>query len=184
MKKLIGVLLAVIVVAGGLGGFVYAQTAEHQPVGGQKLVGFGALGMDTGAIPPTVFYTRFVITNPDCVGQVENIRISIVKDDGTEYQGQLMRPGESSSFSTLRPHESGVIDLASCVAPEQNDPNAWPLGAFTVEVSWTSTKGGLPLTGWSWMATARFENGTWVDTHLTSAVSNMVNMAQVLTKGK
>ena len=43
-KRIIGIALAVVLVAGGLGGLAYAQVNGHQPMTGQKLVGVGQLG--------------------------------------------------------------------------------------------------------------------------------------------
>ena len=190
MKRFIILVLAVVLLAGGVGGYAYAQTT-HEPVVGEKLIGWGALGVDEGF--NRTFYTRFVITNPDCVSEVKNIEIRITEDNGTtEYPGKLINPSTSSQLTTLGPHESGVIDLASCVVPSEDvaDPRKWERGPYTVEVSWTGTKGGLPLTGWSWLATGTFAvdpgNGdvTFIEDVATSAVSQMVNMTQALGKSK
>ena len=186
MKKLIIILLAVILLAGGVGGYAYAQTM-HQPVVGQKLIGFGALSVFFEAENNTAMYSRFLITNPDCVSQVTDIEILIIKDDGMEYTGVMVRPPSTPSpITVLAPHESGIVDLVSCVCPGENDPRNWPSGAYTVEISWKGSKGGLPLIGLSWMATATFNSitGDVTENVTTQAVSQMVNMTQVVTKSK
>lgn len=83
MKKLIGVILALLLFAGGLGGVVYAQ-GTHEPMVGQKLVGSEACGKATGIL----FYTMFILTNPDCVSQITVDRVSVIGADGTViYEG-------------------------------------------------------------------------------------------------
>lgn len=101
----------------------------------------------------------------------------------------MVRPsGTSSPITTLAPHESGIVDLVMCVCPGVNDPNNWPTGAYTIEVSWKGSKSALPLIGWSCMATGTFDiidsQVVFIESVTTSAVSQMVNMNQVLNKVK
>ncbi len=70
-----------------------------------------------------------------------------------------------------------------------SDPRAFPGPAdYTVEIFWTGTKGGMPLTGWSWVVTETYValelSGFEMTGISTTSVSQMVNMAQVLTKSK
>ena len=190
MKKLIVMLLTVVLLASATGGYAYALT-EHQPMVGQKLVGVGTLGIfyDLDSEHDTLVYSRCLIMNPDCVGVVTNICIRIISDTGTEYSGKLLSPLTSpQEVTALAPHQSGVVDVISCVFPELTDPYQLQTAAYTIELSWTGTKSALPLVGWIWLATATFDGTTtpptFVENISTSAMTQMVNMTQVLTKNK
>ena len=187
MKKIVLLVTAIVLIAGAVGGFAYAQSeTEHQPLVGQKLIGFGGLSVFYNVEHDTVLYSRFLITNPDCVGNAINISIRIISDNGTVYSGKLMSPLTSPlEVTALGPHQSGVVDLVMCVVPEGTNLHEFEAAAYTVEVSWTATKAALPLIGWSWMATATIDAaGALIEDVSTSALSQMVNMTQVLTKGK
>ena len=189
MKRIIVIALAIVLLASGLGGFAYAQTTQHEPIVGQKLVGVGNLGIFYNSDHDTLVYSRCLITNPDCVGEVTNICIRIISDNGTEYTGKLLSPLTSpQEVTALAPHQSGVVDLVSCIFPELTDPYQLQSAAYTVEVSWTGTKNALPLIGWTWLATAAFDGTTTPPTIIenisTSTMTQMVNMEQKLTESK
>ncbi len=191
MKKTVFlIVIALVLIAGAVGGFAYAQSQPaHEPVLGQKLVGCGGLSVFYEVDQDTLQYSRFLITNPDCIGNATNIQICIISDNGTVYEGKLISPlTEPTEVTWLGPHQSGVIDLVSCVYTGTNLLEL-QAAAYTVEVTWTGAKGALPLIGWSWFGTATFlrdENNQPVlhENQTTSALTQMVNMTQVLTKGK
>ena len=191
MKKIIFLVIAVVLIAGAVvGGFAYAQSQNtHEPVIGQKLIGCGALSVYYEVGQDTLQYSRFLITNPDCIGNATNIQISIISDNGTVYEGKLISPlTEPTEVTWLGPHQSGVIDLVSCVYTGTNLLEL-QAAAYTVEVTWTGAKGALPLIGWSWFGTATFlidENNQPVlhENLTTAALTQMVNMTQTLAKGK
>lgn len=65
MKKIIAVVLATVLVAGGLGSFAYAQ-GTYEPMKGEKLIGIGSLGSKfLHAEIYNGFWTGFLLTNPD-----------------------------------------------------------------------------------------------------------------------
>ena len=187
MKKIIiAVVLAVVLVAGGLGGFVYA-TNGHAPMTGQKLVGFGSCMVD-GDI---YFEGLFAFTNPDCVSEITIKQLSIIKDDGTViHEGKLLDREGNPLPQTLGPHEVGFIVLGDYVARYYGlEPWAlrdFPRGGYAVEIFWTkSHKNGLPLTGSSITNTLELEEGTNVIIGQAAGWSNeMVNMEQKLTPEK
>ena len=151
MKKIIiAVVLAVVLVAGGLGGFVYANNNSHEPMTGQKLVGGGGCSADEDAF----FETVIQFTNPDCVSEITIEQVSIVKEDGTViHEGKLLDREGYDWPMPLGPHEGGIIVLRDYVAwhDEELDPEDFrdfPPGGYTVEIFWTkSHQQGLPLTG-------------------------------------
>ena len=195
MKKIVFLVIAVVLIAAAVGGFAYAQSQNaHQPMVGQKLVGWGPLGQDIGPgdTPNRLNYGRLLITNPDCVSEITIDRISIMAGNATViYEGELLLP-DGSEKTILKPHETAVIDLASYfilkgIIHDPNDLLSYPMPpeTCTVEVSWAGSKGGLPLTGWAWMATATYDdNGSIIESVSTSALSQMINMTQLVTKGK
>ena len=134
MKKFIVILLAVVVVAAGLGGFAYAQT--HEPINGQKLIGYGPHGHGQGN-PDISLTTMFSLSNPDCKREITLDQISIVKSDGTEYEVNLLD-------DTLQPHETIPIRLISVLPPETMQQEA---RFYTLEVSWSAHRRCLPLIG-------------------------------------
>jgi hypothetical protein len=190
MKRIVFLVIAVVLIAGAVGGFAYAQSQPaHEPVMGQKLIGCGALSVFYEVDQDTLGYSRFLITNPDCIGNATNIQICIISDNGTVYEGKLISPlTEPTEVTWLGPHQCGVIDLISCVYTGTNLLEL-QAAAYTVEVTWTGAKGALPLIGWSWFGTATFQmdanNQPFLhENQTTSALTQMVNMTQVLTKGK
>lgn len=193
MKKIIAILLALVLITAGLGGVAYAQ-GTHQLMTGQKLVGWGPVGVAPGNAA-FIFVTSFSLTNPDCVSQITVDRISVFKDDGTViYEGPLIVGMVGEELTTpLAPHQTVDVFLLYYVLvfeygidPTQPaDPADWPESAYyTVEFFWTGTKGGLPLTGWSWMATIDRDDQGNYSSPSTSAMSQMVNMEQELVPEK
>ncbi len=184
MKKIIiAVVLAVVLIAGGLGGFVYASSNSHVPMTGQKLVGFGSC-MTDGDI---FFETVFMFTNPDGVGEIAIEQVSIIAPDGTViHEGELLDPAGNPLPMTLGPHEAGIIVLRDYVARHYSlDPWAFrdfPPGGGTVEIFWTkSHRQGLPLTGSSTVVLLELEEGTNVIIGPAAGWSTeMVNMEQEL----
>ncbi|MFC2001629.1 hypothetical protein ACFLUZ_03890 [Chloroflexota bacterium] len=133
MKKLIAILLAVVVVAGGLGGFVYALT--HEPIEGQKLIGYGPYGKNQSGADLS---TLFTVTNPDCEREITINQVSVIKaDDGTEYVVGLPNP-------TLQPHGVRAFRLRNVLPPGSEEQDS---RFYTLEVSWSDHKKGLPLIG-------------------------------------
>ncbi len=187
MKKLTIILAAVVLLASGVGGYAFAQTT-HQPIVGQKLVGWGVFGNASGAVPGTIVNTIFAITNPDCLSEITINRISVFEDDGTLiYEGALKDAQGFPLSATLAPHQSIDTQLAFYLLPLPNDLREFPLGgAYTVEVSWTGGKGGLSLTGWTYLMTLTFDTttGAIIENWATGSMAQMVNMTQVLTKSK
>ncbi len=145
MKKIIAIVLAVVLlVAGGLGGFAYAQVNIEHPMLGQKLVGYGYFGeLDLEDINRTVqLHTMFVFINPDCVNKITIDGVFILDWDGSVlYEGYL---GDSTEPVIMKPHEVNAVELHDYIDPQE------PLMPVTVEIFWTgSQKSGLPLTGWA-----------------------------------
>jgi len=110
MKRLIAIMLAVVLIAGGLGGFVYAQ-GIHEPMTGQKLVGMGVYAEWTypGGTNATMS-SGFMLTNPDGVSEITIERISVFAFDGTViYEGPLrVKVDHEWEVYTgpLKPHET------------------------------------------------------------------------------
>lgn len=173
MKKLIiAIVLATVLIAGGLGGFAYANNNSHVPMTGQKLVGWGAFGPDP---PDSFFDTVFLFTNPDCVSEITIDRISIIQgDNGTLiYEGPYLdRDGNPQTL--VGPHEMRGVVLADYIT----EPPVHAMG-YTLEIFWTgSDKIGLPLAGWYNVVT---EVGG-VDG--SAFAVEMVNMEQILIPEK
>jgi hypothetical protein len=189
MKKIAFLVMAIVLIAGALGGFAYAQSQDaHQPMVGQKLVGWGLFGNAPGAVPGTIFNTIFVLTNPDCVSQITIDRIQIIADSGTLiYGGPPLDFTGNATALLLGPHQSISTQLAFYYSPLPPDFQDFPLGGLhTVEVSWSGAKGGLPLTGWSYTLTMSYDSdtGNIIQNIASAATSQMINMTQTLTKGK
>ncbi len=183
MKKIIAIVLAVVLIAGGLGGFVYAQVNGHEPMTGQKLVGFSAASVDGD-----IYFEGIVtFTNPDGVSEITIEQLSIIAPDGTViHEGQLLDREGNPLPQTLGPHEGGIIVLGDYVAWYYTlDPWAFrdfPLGGYTVEIFWSgSHQQGLPLIGWSIIVLLELEVGGNVIIGPVSGWSTqMVNMEQKL----
>ena len=206
MRKIIAIVLAVVLVAGGLGGFAYAQ-GTHQPVTGQKLVGVAQLGKTpTGHTSIGVF--RF--TNPDCVSEIAIQQVSIMRGDGTViYEGPYLatKIDEDGSISRtpiygpMKPHGIRVVRLDYLMKnPDAADPDRWltreeawelNIAPYTLEVFWTGTKQGCPLTGWAETGMGwRYETPPeWLEGPVPYesrglSWSQMVNVEQVLMPEK
>jgi hypothetical protein len=196
MKKTIAVIIAsVLLVVGGIGGLVYAQ-GSHEIMTGQKLVGWGNVGIAPGN-KNYIAYTAFNLTNPDCVNQRTIDWIFIFKDDGSAiYEGPpLVGMVATELKAPLEPHQTVDIILPYYVLVFEHgmdpDPSTWPadpklywpdLARYTIEIFWSGVKGGLPLTGWSWMImVGEDEEGNYTIPR-TSDTSQMANMEQVTKK--
>ena len=143
-KVMIAIVLAVVLVAGGLGGFAYAQNNPRQPMTGEKLVGYGFYGEHyIEEIGRTVqLHTMFVFTNPDCVNEITIDGVFILNWDGAVlYEGYLLGFTEPV---IIKPHEVNSVELHDYIDPQEL------LMPVTVEIFWAgSQKSGLPLTGWA-----------------------------------
>ena len=168
-KTIIAVVLAVVLLAGGLGGFAYAQSNSHVPMTGQKLVGYGRLGLQPDGM--WLSGSWFNITNPDCVSEITIERISLIRRDGTViYEGPLLRlvrdengevEYEIPITESMKPHQIwGGLALGRFMKdPEASNPDRWlrveetrnlTLNHYTLEIFWSwSDKKGLPLIGWA-----------------------------------
>jgi len=211
MKKLIAVMLAVVLIAGGLGGFAYAQANGHEPMKGEKLVGTGMLGSTEDPATPNYlgWWTFFKLTNPDCVGTITIERISVIRHDGTViYEGPLLRlirdvdgeVVEEMEITDIKPHRIRVLNLYYFMKdPDADDPDRWltreeafllPRASYTVEVFWTAPGKGLPLIGWAHMQFGAF-NDEGRPIHYDEGIlgivtgfgTQMVNMKQKLEPG-
>jgi hypothetical protein len=163
VKKIIAVLLAVVLVAAGLGSFAYAQVNGHEPMTGQKLVGMAALGhFDSGQVRRFAIAT-LGINNPDCVAEITIEKMVIIGEDGSVvYEGPFLRTPISNPSSPdppeqmtrpLKPHEGWECFLASCIPDGEG---GWlpadevlnrPRTQYMVEIFWSGHKKGLPLGG-------------------------------------
>jgi hypothetical protein len=192
MKKLIIISLAVVLLSGALGGFAYAKTTTHQPMVGQKLIGWGPSGIAPGN-KSFIMATEFFLTNPDCVSNITINKIAIIKSDGTPiYEGPLLVGMQGEEFTNpLTPHQ--VVDaflpyyiivyelgIDPQNPPSTNPKDYWPdLGYYTFEVSWTGNRAGLSLMGSSWQVTTSEDPEGNYTIPSTSALAQMVNMTQI-----
>ena len=203
MKKIIAMSAALVLLTlGGLGAFAYAQSTQHEAAAGQKLVGWGPVGVALGA-EPSISVSLFNLTNPDCINTIRVDRISVFKDDGTViYEGPPIvgGPGEALTelADPLQPHQSVIIFLPLYVIAYELgisplDLNniqplpveVWPGSAYySAEIFWTGARNGLPLTGWIWIGTIVQDSGGNYTVMSTSAMGQMVNMEQILAEGK
>ena len=188
MKRIIAVMLAVVLVVGGLGGFVYAQDNSHEPMTGQKLVGSGVFAEWTYPDGPNAkMGTGFLITNHDCVSEITIDRIFVFAFDGTVvYEGPLrvkIDHAWEEHTGLVKPHETLQTSLEYYDLPEITGELEM---IYTVEIFWRWTnKEGLPLTGWAWTSQVKRDVDTEeaVDIAMND-MTQMVNMEQVLKKAK
>lgn len=196
MKKLVVIVLAVVVlVAGGLGGFAYAQGNGHEPMKGQKLIGTGGLGMFSDPEDDYQWINRaiFELVNPDCVAEITIERVFIIRDDGEviyEGPGFDYDPGTGDRIDwdeTMEPHEIRVILLWYYMRDEYGnwltEDQAYQLTphSYTVEVFWDGKKKGLPLLGWAYGNTFGYQRIDGEKQWSYSQEGNqMVNMKQKL----
>jgi len=188
MKKIIGIVLAVVLIAGGLGGVAYAQ-GTHEPMTGQKLVGQGSYAEWTypGETDVNHLLSGFFLTNPDCVSEITIERISVFAYDGTVVHEGSLRVKVDDTWEEytgpLKPHETIQTGLESYDLPElTHEVEMW----YTVEIFWTWTdKKGLPLTGWagSFIVVRDAETDEAIEIIMWGA-TQMVNMEQKLTPEK
>ena len=194
MKKLIGIILAVVLLAGGLGTVVYAAV-PHVPMTGEKLVGMGRMGT-RGDGPTFTFFSVFRFTNPDCVGTITITRISIMKSGGTVvYEGPLLRQevsggevvDDSEWMEPMNPHEGRDIALWTYFPDPDDQDYDWmskqeaygqPLRGYSVEIFYETERKGLPLVGDAF-TTREFVRSTG-DIQQTGYSSQMFNLNQKL----
>jgi len=188
-------------VAGGLGGFAYANSNSHVPWRGDKLIGTSPFGrLQYSPDERLTMHASFIFTNPDCVNKIKIGRISIIREDGTViYEGPLLRQRQEDLEiveSTIvdwpmEPHDIWSVDLM-CYMPDPGDPDhewmnldealAQPLAQYTVEIFWgVHRKGGLPLIGkvQTIKRTVEFE-----EVMESAFGTQMVNMEQLLKPEK
>ena len=142
-KKILLALLAVGLLAAGLAGGAYAA-GSHNPVHGNKLVGFSPFGMKSEVLPgPTgnithkiYDYCYFSFTNPDCVNDITIERVSIIKGDGT------LIDEFTPVIPVLKPHGVRIIELSKWIDRDE------PTVTYTVEIEWSAKGGTCPLMGW------------------------------------
>jgi len=173
MKRIFTVLLAVVLVAGGLGGFVYAK---DNSLTGQKLVGYGFYDEHyLQAIGRTLhLHTLFVFTNPDSVSEITINRVFIFAFDGTVLEWWV----PVGDDAILEPHEVSGVELQNHI-PFQD-----LLMPVTVEIFWTaSDEKGLPLIGWAQTGHSLFDEAENL-IQGSATETQMVNMEQKLTPRK
>jgi len=179
-KRIIAVVLAVVLVTGGLGGISCAQTNEYEPVPEQKLVGIGWYGTEPFAGGSLVFRPAFAFTNPNSVSKITIDRISIFAENGEVwYEGPLLYPdGKTPWTEPMEPHESRFFFAFPPSMPMLPDLTG-PLNAITVESFWSWTEEeGLPLIGYHHSAFLRFDaEGNMIDVQFVLDLL-MVNMEQ------
>ena len=186
-KRTIGIILAAVLVAGGLGGFAYATNTEREPMTGQKLVGQGMCAEWTVGGIDYYSTTSFMFTNPDCVSEITIERVCVFAYNGTvvydEYGKDALLPlsDETEMSELMGPHETRCIQLGEYVsdwwgASDQTEADM----LFTVEIFWSgSHPQGLPLIGLGVGAVVMRDGGVVVGMELGGS-SPMVNMEQKL----
>lgn len=210
MKKRILVLIAVGLVALVAGGVTaLAQGDSHQPMIGQKLVGIGGIGRyeilpsETWTIDNTVFR----ITNADCARDVTIEKLCILDSEGNPvYEGPFQKvtpevilvPDDPDyvtvdidsvtreTLTTLGPHE-GVDVVLSFWVPDgsggwlsASDAAIAIIRNYTVEIYYSTARGGLGLVGQAEYFEAQFlPSGLTFDSKWSVP---MVNLKQVATR--
>ncbi len=168
-KKIIAIVLAVLI-AGGLGGFAYANNIQHEPMTGQKLVGYGFYGTLPLEDDNADIHTMFVFTNPDCVNEITIDRVFILAFNG-EVLHEVALPGDEG---IIEPHEVSAVELHDYIDPQE------PIMPVTVEIFWTGDDNkGLPLIGWTQTGYMLFDEGGNL-LEVTVGENQMVNMEQEL----
>lgn len=197
MKRLIAILLTIVLLAGGLSGFAYANSNSHVPLRGDKLIGTSSFGrLQYSPDERLTMHASFIFNNPDCVNKIKIGRISIIRGDGTViYEGPLLRQSQEDGEiveSTIvdwpmEPHDIWDVNLM-CYMPDPGDPDhewmsldealAQPLAPYTVEIFWgVHRKGGLPLIGKVHTIKRTVEFGEVME---SAFGTQMVNMIQQL----
>ena len=168
-KKLVLALLAIFLVLAVVGGGVYGN---NHKAWGNKLVGFGQLGIFN---IPGYFEgsnSLFHFTNPDCDTDIAINKVSVISSNGAiVYEGPYVKmppPGMMGPYEVvniIRPHEMLEISLPSyiwtgAIDADPTNPGNWlpislavnqSLVFYTVEISWepVTRKGAtVPLAGW------------------------------------
>lgn len=157
MKKIIGIILAVVLLASGLGGFAYAKSESMK---GHKLIGLTCVGTQQGEGWEVTFLSFARIQNADCVGEINIERLSIVRWDGPEsdppttvvYEGPFLCKADPLSGEPvemnrpMKPYEFWGFDLASCIPDgedgwcDRDDVLSDPMTRYTVEICWSAKR--------------------------------------------
>ncbi|MFC2014018.1 hypothetical protein ACFLU8_03975 [Chloroflexota bacterium] len=159
-EKIFLALLAVVLLLGGVAGGAYA-TVEHEPVKGEKLIGWGPMGKSQHS-PLRIerSHTIFEFTNPDCKHDITIKQVSILQGGTVIYEGPFVSnlgDGRKVETEPIKPHKTWYIALFNYmyIGPEdptvtdlENDANwldartarnkdtSW----FTVEIAWEASK--------------------------------------------
>ena len=170
-KRILAASLAlVLLVTGGIGGFVYAQS-DHEPMVGQKLVGHGLVATWPGDTTKVTW--TYCITNTDCSRDIEIERISFIDWDGSliwegKYSELMLLIGKTGD-DILVPHEGVTFSLWRLfeygVLPKNRH--------LTVEVYWSGHNQTTPLSGWAFKV-----NRDAAGIVLSQSTTLMVNMEQ------
>ena len=108
---------------------------EHVPLTGQKLVGQGLFSSMPGG---DTINTLFIFTNPDCIREVTINRVSIFRPDGlVAYEGPLL------GAANIEAHQTSGVDLKEYFSHPETQV------FYTIEIFWSESQKGLPLTGWA-----------------------------------
>ena len=177
-KLIIGVLLAVLLVAGGLGGVACTPANEYELTPEHKLVGMGFYGTEPFGDETLVFTPTFAFMNPDSVSKITIEHISIFGENGEVwYEGTLLHWREKTPWTEpMQPHETRFFHAFPPVMPMLPDLTG-PLNAIAVEIFWSWTdEEGLPLTGYHHSGCRRFDaEGNLIDLGFVLEM-HMVNM--------
>ncbi|MFC1903025.1 hypothetical protein ACFLX4_03055 [Chloroflexota bacterium] len=163
MKKIIILLMAASLIAGGLGGYVYAAT-NHEPINGNKLVGFAPYGTSGDELQE--FDAIFGWTNPDCSSNITIEQISIIRGDGTPVY-------EDNNPTTLGPHQLNIIQLSSITMDPAHSPNT--VRFYTLEISWSAKGKCSPLVGTVAVFQHSKSSSTDTNPELSKTRTNMIN---------
>ncbi len=167
------------------------EIVPHEPMTGQKLVGWGIYTMqplDDGTYRDDG--VLFSFTNPDCVSEITIDRVFMFGLDGNV----IYDSAEDGWFDNglpwtepIKPHETRFIGLPSCLREPGAKIEPIPITFVTVEISWSGSEKGLPLIGWQITGLQILdEDGNMIGPLqvVTESQTQMVNMEQVLIPEK
>ena len=185
-KKILLILLVVGLLAIGSASAVYA-IGEHNPVKGNKLVGFGPLGQ----VDPTLKdSSHFSFINPDCVNDITIESVSITRPAmggvlEVIYEGpylQILPNGTRVPLTVLMPHRLFKIELWNWIPDgsggwlTEDEARQLPIANYTVEIKWTAEKEALPPMGYGQRTTITAPPDK--PAHIMSIYIPMENMKQ------
>jgi hypothetical protein len=163
---------------------------QHEPMTGQKLVGWGIYAMqDLGDGTYLDNGVLFSFTNPDCVSEITIDRVFMFGLDGNVIYDSADGWFDNGLPWTepMKPHETRFIGLPSCLREPGATIEPIPLTFVTVEIFWSGAKDGLPLIGWQ-IAGSQIRNEDGEEIGPPQGVhgrqTQMVNTAQVLVPKK